>query len=173
MNLNFRMNPAVKKKIFDLYTGQTKSKIDYYMMNNEEQLILKPLMLLSNNEVYEYTELLWPDRVTDDETFESLRDTIIKLFQNENTDVQGFTLFTFIHVLDQLRSNGYALPAFGYTVEQLIKEKVFRMIDVDSYKPPIYILGKSGDSSGNQIVETGSKRKGNQSKSLETLLNKK
>ena len=108
MNLNFRMNPAVKKKIFDLYTGQTKSKIDYYMMNNEEQLILKPLMLLSNNEVYEYTELLWPDRVTDDETFESLRDTIIKLFQNENTDVQGFTLFTFIHVLDQLRSNGYA-----------------------------------------------------------------
>ncbi len=32
-----------------------------------------------------------------------------------------------IAVIDYLRSKGYALPAFGYTVDQLIEENIFKI----------------------------------------------
>jgi len=165
------MNPTIRKKIFVLYPEQQKTRLETFNIIDDERLLLRSLSMLSDNEVHTITELIWSQEEAINYSYEELRGKIIKLFDFELP--QDICLKGFLNVIDQLRSNGYALPAFGYSVDQMIKESVIelRKIEPDniglciSYGLPI---------DNNTPVENNSlKRKSNQSKSLETLLNKK
>ena len=164
------MNPTIRKKIFALYPNQQKTRLETFNISDDERLLLRALSMLSDNEVHTISELLWSQEEAINYTYEELREKIIIIFDFEQP--QNISLKGFLSVIDQLRSNGYALPAFGYSLDQMIKENIIELRKIEPDNVGLSI--SYGLPIDNTPVEDNSlKRKGNQSKSLETLLKKK
>jgi hypothetical protein len=164
------MNHTIRKKIFALYPNQQRTRFQTFNISDAERLLLRSLDMLSDNEVHTITEQLWSQDEAINIPYDELRLKIKNLFNF--IQPQEVALNSFLNVVDQLRSNGYALPAFGYSVEQMIKENI---VEIRIIQPDILITNMSyGVPIDNTPVEDNSlKRKGNKSKSLETLLKKK
>ena len=154
------MENRIRKQVLGLYTGQPRKKTDEYS-GNDECVLIKPLDWITVNDVYDFTQILLISHM---DNFEDQKQFIIQLYDERQATQWdlGYTAFDYLRASDLLRERGYAIPAFGYTVEQLLKENIFKYLVMDNDITP---------ETPDQKVQAGDmKRKGNRSKGLGDLL---
>ena len=154
------MESRIRKQVLGLYIDQPRQLVNEYH-GHEELVLVKPLDLITVNDVYDVTQILVISHMVN---FEDQKQYFIQLYDERQATQWdlGYTAFDYLRASDLLRERGYALPAFGYTVDQLLKEKIFKYLVMDNE-----ITTEIPD----QKVEAGDmKRKGNRSKGLGDIL---
>ncbi len=138
------IDATTRERIFGLYAAQkimtsdsfySDGGIDHYetpvlslAKYSGMFLKVKPLYNLSQKDAIEVTEVI----NCGDEYRKSVVKALLKSIRN-GVDIlyffdknrEGFNGSMCIEVIDLLRSKGYALPAFGFSVEELYKQHVF------------------------------------------------
>lgn len=157
------MEYRIRKLVLGLYQDHPRRKVDEYG-NNDELVVVKPLEWITTNDIYDLTQILIISHM---DSFDDQKEFILQLY-NVRPGTQwdmGHTAFDILKASDLLRARGYAIPAFGYTVQELVDNRIFDYL----------VLETPQDSRIDcQSVKAGDmKRKGNKSKGLEALLKKK
>lgn len=132
-----QITPEIRARVFALYWGQKVftfpendswmvqkvcvSYMDGYGVKNRA-LILKPLSSITDEDV----------RIIDDPRWFTKQNVVTELSR-----FGGNCWNVFIDQLsplsyDMLRSKGYALPAFGYSVDELVGAGVFKIKEVNN-----------------------------------------
>ena len=122
-----------KAKIFALYWGQkvlvvtnvpekqTVGRSGWNLAHPDFYLALKPLSAISDEDAKEIGKIL---EYRKDEMLLIGRSVAIGF--EHNFVEKGCNV---LEVADFLRSRGYALPAYGYSVDDLVNEGVFKLTD--------------------------------------------
>lgn len=126
------MEQITKKKILALYPGQPRIKGNN-LTNTTETLMLKSLSNINDKEVYTiWAMCLGKYSDSDNLSLESKKQYILELWKSNRMYQEIFSEITpidYLKIADFLRGNGYAIPAFGFTVDQLRVAGVIKIID--------------------------------------------
>lgn len=133
-----QITPEIKQRIFALYWGQKVcravyphegehiDKVGQWNIHHITNLELSPLSSITDEDAIEV--MLNGGR----NTYKTNLETIIgRLKTIGYIDVDKWDYFP-ISVWDYLRSKGYALPAFGYSVDELVEVGVFKIKEVNN-----------------------------------------
>lgn len=124
----------LKQKVFALYWGQKVLKVT----PNQTEIVGKGGWNLSHPDFY--IEVTTLSQISDEDAIEvakingelkfptyNINITIQAIKEALIEAIQVGSLHMPIEMIDYLRSKGYALPAFGYSVEQLIEKLIFKL----------------------------------------------
>lgn len=146
-----QITPEIKAKIFALYWGQEimvwfytggeKAKSLCKVAGNHMKsyyiergcLEVKPLSSITDEDAIEVAKLMGWNRVLPPNTEGHPLDFSVSVYdfnwiKNKANDLSKYP----IQVTDYLRSKGYALPAFGYSVDELVEAGVFKLKGVNN-----------------------------------------
>jgi len=164
------MENRVREKIFALYSHAPKIKaVPYSELFDAEGLDVRSLESLDENDLHHITELL---SETDAGNMLDKKEEVINMFEPGSShfwDI-GYTPFIYLQIADFLRGRGFALPAFGYTIDQLVDLKVFRLSKAQISTTKQMSFGTPID--GAPAEDNSLKKKGNKSSGLSNILKK-
>jgi hypothetical protein len=142
-----QITPEIRQRIFALYFGQKimrdntinkpypihGANIDFDP--EDAWLEVKPLTSLSDEDAIELCGIL---KYKEDDYFTnnfglSAHMYLIEHIENDKNGFLGYVVtesFRILEAANFLRSKGYALPAFGYSVDELVAAGVFKLKEV-------------------------------------------
>lgn len=138
------MTTEIKENIFALYWKQNvrRYKPTYgshktTIVNGQSfqgALLLKNLSNITNDDIIEVCVIngdTLPENkeLIDEDGIQSAKEDIISSFKPWDGNGNGFIECRNVcHIIDFLRSRSYALPAMGFSVDQLVEEGIFQLI---------------------------------------------
>ncbi len=164
------MERRTREKIIALYSCVRMIEVVPYSEEyDSEGVEVKSLDSLDDNDLYHISEILLE---TDAGDLIGKKEEVKKMFEPGSShfwDI-GYTPFLYLQVADFLRSRNFAIPAYGYTVEQLTMEKVFRIIPLTAEQKSQMSFGTPIE--GSPAEDNSLKKKNSYAPSLDKLLNK-
>jgi hypothetical protein len=141
------MDQETKVKIMALYYGQNvlrrQPKTDLLYMIDGQDLDLnqkgqgfnhlievKPLSSIIDEDAIEVAKIMYPDYEFNGQTdmIAQAKDILLLITKAFNGQ-RVYDLKEPMHLVDYLRSKGYALPAYGFSVEQLVESGIFKLTE--------------------------------------------
>jgi len=126
------MNAEMRGKIVCLYPNAEKVLIELDGKETD-MLLLHPLKNISDADIFHVTKLMsgWKLSDRDYEEVIMFRSDIIESFQNVNAEIfaNNVSPVIILEIADYLRNLSYAMPAYGYSVQQMIEKRMISLID--------------------------------------------
>jgi len=128
-----------KEQIFALYWGQLviaakDGKVTegtyiwnpYYHNMNNVCLLLKPLSAISDEDAMKVAKM---DREIENEQFGALETREQITVEEVRINVTEFVQLFQFPIVDYLRSRGYAVPYMNHSVDELVNEGIFKLVE--------------------------------------------
>lgn len=147
-----QITPEIKARVFALYWNKLLVYNDSlklrhvnvsYVINNEERLsdsylLLRQITLIKEEDVMHIASWVYTSHVSDATKYHHAKLFIKYYFLNEVIssheldEIREFDESLILQTADYLRSKYYALPAFGYSVDELVEAGVFKIKEVNN-----------------------------------------
>ena len=122
------MTESLRKRVFCLYPNAEVQK----PVEQDEStwyIHVKQLIDIRDKDAFYITNLLSGWKLTDEHFDEAImyKGSITEVFWNLKAEISenAISPTVYIEIGDYLRSHGYAMPAYGFSVEQLVERGIF------------------------------------------------
>lgn len=138
-----QITPEIKARVFALYWGQAiinaeglsklKRMDELNPIREGDFLEVKPLSAITDEDAKAIARRVWTDEIVGKVQIDDVKRWIKGIFLDGNLyswewdRVDDFTKDDEFFAIDYLRSKGYALPAFGFSVNELVEAGIFKL----------------------------------------------